>query len=203
MITLQTRIATARFLTDGGIVLMPTDTVWGFHCRADRPEALKRMRRLKKRSVNRPFLMLASSHRQAFRLVRCADRRVLAYARACWPGPYTLILPGGMDLEAEVRAERGTVAVRVPAWETLRKLVAMAGYPLASTSANVAHRAPCRNLESALELFGAGIEAVAELRSGSQGMPMLGRSSALIDVTRWPPRLRRAGPSPMPDWSAG
>jgi tRNA A37 threonylcarbamoyladenosine synthetase subunit TsaC/SUA5/YrdC len=92
---LRSRAAAARMLAEGGLVLMPTDTLPGLHCRADRPDAVGRLRRMKGRPEGKLFLLLCSSLRQVRTLAELSSRRVLAYCQTCWPGPFTLIGSGG------------------------------------------------------------------------------------------------------------
>ena len=124
---------------------------------------------------------------------------MVAYARRCWPGPHTLVLPRSETAPRNVGGEGGTVACRVPAVPGLRALVAGAGGPLVSTSANRAGEAARVSLAAAAELFGDRIDAVLELEWDGTAGP--GVASTLLDLTGWPPRILRDGPSPPPPWS--
>ena len=85
MQVLRSRAAAARMLRAGGIVLLPADTMPGMHCRADMAAAVQRLRVLKRRAPDRPFLVLCASLQQARWLAPSDDGRLLAYCRRCWP----------------------------------------------------------------------------------------------------------------------
>ncbi|MHB8080537.1 MAG: L-threonylcarbamoyladenylate synthase, partial [Candidatus Krumholzibacteriia bacterium] len=185
-------VEAARLLAGGGVVLLPTDTLPGLHCRADAAPALARLQALKGRDPARPLLLLCADEAQAFALAAPLDAVVTAYARRCWPGPFTLVLPRGPAAPVAVCGAGGTVACRVPAPPALRALVRAAGGPLVSTSANRSGEPPCATLEAAVALLGGQVDAVL---AGwlPEAVPPPG-PSALIDLAGWPPRLLRPGP---------
>jgi L-threonylcarbamoyladenylate synthase len=191
--------AAAALLAEGGVLLLATDTICGLHARADQGAALERVLALKGRHPGQPFLLLASSLEQALSLCGPVSAGVQARCRAAWPGPFTFILPAAAGLHDLVRdGVRGTVAVRVPAREDLRRLIGQAGGPLASTSANRTGEAPLTGLEAALAAFGPLVDGWwggdGEPGEGAPGAP-----SALVDLTVAPPRILRPGPQPLPD----
>ena len=96
---LDDRAELGRLLADGAVVLLPTDTLPGFHCRADRADAVARIVALKGRDARRPLLLLCASAEQAFGLAGRLSPEVRDYARRCWPGPFTLILPRAVAAE--------------------------------------------------------------------------------------------------------
>jgi len=191
----------AGILASGGVLLLGTDTLPGFHARADRPAALERIRALKARPVPKPLVVLAASAAAAQQVAGPLDRRQRAYAGRCWPGPFSLVLPARPALPDEVTAGGTTVAVRVPGDEALRALLAAAGWPLASTSVNRAGEQPAATIEEAEARFGDEVEGVWRPAAGS-GAPTASPvgASAVIDLTVWPPRPLRPGPLPPPDW---
>lgn len=174
-------------LADGGVVLMPTDTLPGLHARLDRPEAIARIATLKGREAAKPMLVLAASEAQAVAAVtvQAAEREDIEH---CWPGPFTLVLPARAEVPSDATAGGGTLGVRVPGSDALRAFLDRCGSPLVSTSANVAGRPPATDLESALSVFGRRVDLVADL-------PWDGgdRASTVVDLTRRPPRVLRLG----------
>ncbi len=187
-------------LQSGGVLLMGTDTLPGFHCRADRAEAVDRILELKGREKGKSLLVLAGSAAQAELVTGALDHLQSDYCRRCWPGPFSLILPAGDCLSPSIKASKGTVAVRVPAVPSLRRLVLAVEYPLVSTSANLAGQPPFTSLETAQDHFMDKVDGVwqpeenkKDMNSSGEGVP-----SALIDVTLWPPRPLRAGPCDPP-----
>ncbi len=192
--------ALAKVLAGGGVALLPTDTLPGLHARADCAAAVARIRQLKGQQAERSLLVLCATIEQALSLAGPLAPRAVAWARRCWPGPFTLVLPRGpgVAIAPAVSPDSATLACRVPALAPLRELVAAAGGPLVSTSANRAGQPPAPDLESAARFFGALVDAVAA--GPWPGPPAAGRASALIDVTGWPPLSLREGPLPPPGW---
>jgi len=184
-------------LKSGGVLLLGTDTVPGFHCRADLPESVTRIQDLKGRESGKSMLVLAGSTDQAGLVTGTLDGRQSAFCRRCWPGPFSLILPA---------ADGETVAVRVPVLVSLRSLVLSVGFPLVSTSANRSGESPCADFEAALADFSSQVDGAwnpRESRGEEVGSSLTG-PSALIDVTTWPPVQLRQGPlNPPPPWPGG
>ncbi len=187
------RHVVAQALADGQVVLLNTDTLPGLHARLDRPEALAREAGLKGRAPDKPLLVLAASCADALPLLAPTADRCLDYLRRCWPGPFTLILPGASWLPPAVRSATGTVAVRVPGRDLLRRLLADTG-PLASTSANATGDAPATTLDDAVTRF-------PDLAIWDDGQgDGLDTASAIIALDEDGPRVLRQGPTPPPTW---
>ena len=129
--------AAAQVLRDGGLVAVPTETVYGLAARADRAEAVAAIYRAKGRPDFNPLIVHVLDLGQAERLAT-VDPRARRLAEAFWPGALTLVLPRRADagLATAVTAGLDTVAVRCPAHPAMRALLAEAGLPLAAPSAN-------------------------------------------------------------------
>lgn len=187
-----------RILDSGGVIIINTDTLPGFHCRADQAAAVQRIAGLKGRSPDKPLLVLAADLHQAGQLLGSLTLNQRDYCKRCWPGPFTLILPSSADLPAEVTAGTGTVGVRVPDHAKLRALLRAVGRPLVSSSVNIEGQAPAEDLDRAEEAFSSLVDGVHDCpgqRAAPESPPV---SSALIDLTVWPPKLLRQGPLPAP-----
>jgi L-threonylcarbamoyladenylate synthase len=131
-------IATAaRVLRDGGLVAVPTETVYGLAARADSTEAVAAIYRAKGRPDFNPLIVHVADLDQARTLAE-VDGDAQRLAATFWPGALTLVLPlrAGADLAAAVTAGLPSVAIRCPAHPAMRALLAEAGVPLAAPSAN-------------------------------------------------------------------
>ncbi|HZD06507.1 MAG TPA: Sua5/YciO/YrdC/YwlC family protein, partial [Longimicrobiales bacterium] len=124
----------ARHLQGGGVVVYPTETVYGFGCLLQ-PEPLATLRRFKSRGPASPFLLLVEGRTGVPGLVWTAGAAEMA--RVFWPGALTLVLsdPGGR-YPGSVRSWKGGVAVRRTSHPLAARLVEAVGGPLTSTSAN-------------------------------------------------------------------
>lgn len=127
----------AEMLRDGGLVAVPTETVYGLAARADSDEAVARIYRAKGRPDFNPLIVHVPDLGAAERLA-VLDDRARTLAATFWPGALTLVLPRRADagLAAAVTAGLPTVALRCPAHAAMRNLLAESGLPLAAPSAN-------------------------------------------------------------------
>ncbi len=124
-----------RVLQEGGILLYPSDTVYGLACRAGRIDSVERLSAIKGYGSARPFIVLAAELDTARELALIGEDEE-SFARENWPGPFTMVLPRGPSAPGWVCAPDGTIAVRIPSDPLTRALLAETGCPLASTSAN-------------------------------------------------------------------
>ena len=124
-------------LRGGGLVAVPTETVYGLAARADSDEAVASIYRAKGRPDFNPLIVHVADFAEAERLASFDDR-ARALAARFWPGALTMVLPRRDDapLAAAVTAGLSTVALRCPAHPALRALLAVTGLPLAAPSAN-------------------------------------------------------------------
>ena len=127
----------AQILRDGGLVAMPTETVYGLAARADRADAVAQIYRLKGRPDFNPLIVHVASLPMARGLATFNDAAELLAAEF-WPGPLTLVLPlkEGANITPAVTAGLGTIAIRQPGHLVAARLLAELGLPLAAPSAN-------------------------------------------------------------------
>jgi L-threonylcarbamoyladenylate synthase len=129
-------------LNQGGLLAYPTETVYGLGSRA-RQADVAALAALKGRSAGKPFLLLISDRSMAEANGLAFNASADALARAFWPGPLTLVLPGGSGrLPDLLRGPDGGIAVRWTSHQAIAKLVAALGGPLTSTSANLPGQLP-------------------------------------------------------------
>ena len=174
----------AKSLAGGAVVLMPTDTIYGLHALALHEQAVERVADIKGREETKPFIVLAASMDHLKLLGISADPEVLDALASLWPAPLTAILP----LEAPIPASRGalTLAVRIPALDWLRELVARTG-PLVSTSAN---RSGEPSVESPVSL---ARDLQDRLDAIVDGGVRDGKASTIVDLTSAEPHFLREG----------
>lgn len=182
-------------LGQGGLLAYPTETVYGLGSGPSVP-ALGALARLKGRTPDKPFLLLVASRAMAesWGLVFSASARALS--DAFWPGPLTLVLPGGEGrLPDQLRGSEGGIAVRHTGHKAIARLVEALGYPLTSTSANRPGEPPAPGSDRIAEIFHDEIDTgtLLVLDGGVLGnVP----PSTLVDCTGPSPRLIREGAIP-------
>jgi L-threonylcarbamoyladenylate synthase len=175
----ETGAALRRVLAGGGVAIMPCDTIYGIVGLAPATEA--RIARIKGRAQGKPLLRLIGGESW---LARYSDAAMPGRLKPFWPGPLTLVFParGG-----------GTVALRVPADEALRDLLATLDHALASTSVNVEGDPPLGAIAQILEQFESKVDLVVDGGDRNDTAP-----STLLDVTATPYRVLRQGAVQIP-----
>ncbi|HYT03303.1 MAG TPA: L-threonylcarbamoyladenylate synthase [Gemmatimonadales bacterium] len=179
-------------LAAGGLLAYPTETVYGLGSRA-RLADVQALARLKGRQPGKPFLLLVADREMAEEQGLAFNEAASALARAFWPGPLTLVLPGGGGrLPHLLRGPEGGVAVRWTSHRGMARLVGALKEPVTSTSANLPGGAPAPGAEAIVRDFAPAVEAgtLLVLDGG-----VLGNSppSTVVDCTRPTPRLIREG----------
>jgi L-threonylcarbamoyladenylate synthase len=174
----------ANVLRGGGVMLLPTDTIYGLHGIATDERAMGRIAAMKGRDAAKPFVVIGASTQQLQDIGVEFSERTREVLQSLWPAPLTAILP----LRLPVAASRGaaTLAVRVPDLDWLRALVAICG-PLASTSANLSGEAPVETPERLSRALRTALDGV--LDAG----PLQGEPSVIVDFTGDSPRIAREG----------
>lgn len=165
-----------RVLRGGGIILYPTDTVWGIGCDATDAAAVEKVYRLKRSEDKRAMIVLCDS---ADRVVRHVNRApgIAFEVMEMATQPLTLILPGAVGVAANLIPEEGTLGVRVPDHAFCRALLKRLGRPLVSTSANLSGEPAPRRFEQIAPQIAQGVDHVVSPRF--EGNPT-GRPSSII-----------------------
>ena len=145
----------AEILRSGGLVALPTETVYGLAARADSESAIAAIYRTKGRPEFNPLIVHVASLEQAERLAQVDERARLLAARF-WPGPLTMVLPlrPMAAIAAAVTAGLPTIALRVPAQPLMQAVLRRAGVPLAAPSANLSGSISPTSAEHVLASFG-------------------------------------------------
>lgn len=177
----------------GGLVLgYPTETVYGFGGAVDH-EAVERLVAMKERPSAKPFLLLIAGSDMLARLDLHLTNHASRLAARHWPGPLTLVLPGGeRRVPARLRGPEGGVAVRWTSHGALQRLIATYGDPITSTSANRPGLPPAM---SAAEIVTQWSDAIGRgtLRVLDGGRLTPSPPSTVVDCTGRLPRVVRPG----------
>lgn len=178
----------AKILTQGGMAVLPTDTVYGLCASANNKAAVARVFAAKHRSDHKGLIVLVADNPMARTLVDM-DERGRSVARRFWPGPLTIVFPAlpGNGLAQGVQAGLPTLALRCPALTDLRELVAQTG-PIVATSANVSGNG---EVHSVAELDPAIAEAADIVVDGGEAKETW--SSTLLDMSGECPHILRQG----------
>ena len=186
--------AAAKILREGGLVAIPTETVYGLGANGLDPNAVNRIFEAKGRPQDNPLILHVTGAQWLPRY--CRDIPPIAYvlARKFWPGPLTMILKRSPVVPDETTAGLDTVAVRCPNHPVTLSIIREAGIPIAAPSANTSGRPSCTTAQDVLEDMDGKIEGVVD-----GGACTVGVESTILDLTCEPPRLLRPGGLPLED----
>ena len=174
-------------LEAGGVVVFPTDTVYGIGASVFRPRAVRRIYQLKGRSYRKPLPLLVAGFAQARALVEPIAPRLQKLLDHYWPGPLTVVFKTS-SLGRWATGGRETVAVRIPDHPAALALLKAAGVPLAVTSANPSGKKPAVTGAQAAKVFGGRVEALLDA-----GACPGGKASTVLDASSFAWTLVREG----------
>ena len=175
-------------LRSGGVILYPTDTVWGIGCDATDPEAVAKVYAIKNREDSKSLVLLASDIDMVCRYVKEIPEMAVQLVEVN-DKPMTIIYPGAVIGNAEEKsphclaynavAEDGTVGIRIPMMDFCQQLVSRFGRPIVSTSANISGEATPKKFAEISEQIKSAVDYIVEpsLERGSTG-----KSSSIIKV---------------------
>ncbi|MFI3287916.1 MAG: L-threonylcarbamoyladenylate synthase [Rikenellaceae bacterium] len=181
---------TLKVLNRGGIILYPTDTVWGIGCDGTKPEAVRKIYALKRRIDTKAMIMLVGKVDDLWRYVEDVPPIAEELFEASSGGgkPVTVILPGGCGVADNVLPEEGTIALRVPGHDFCQRLLRKFKRPLVSTSANISgEKSPNNFGEISAEIL-SGVDYIVprEMEKGAKGSPssiiMVGGDSSVTII---------------------
>ena len=175
-------------LRDGGVVAVPTETVYGLGADASDRQAVARIFAIKGRPVDHPLIVHVSSRRRARNWAAEWPPVADALARRFWPGPMTLIVSRAGHVLDEVTGGRDTVAIRVPAHRLMRRVLRRFAGGVAAPSANKFGMVSPTSAEHVSRDLGDSVDYVLD-----GGECSVGLESTIIDCTVVPPQILRPG----------
>ena len=167
----------SRVLREGGLVVFPTETVYGLGANALDARAVLRIFAAKGRPPDNPLIVHVAEIYEADRIAFLSDTARKLMHRF-WPGPLTLVLPARENVPAEVTANLATVAVRMPAQPVALELIRLAEVPVAAPSANLSGRPSPTDADAVREDLGENVDIILD-----GGPTRVGVESTVLDVT--------------------
>jgi L-threonylcarbamoyladenylate synthase len=175
----------------GGLIVYPTDTVYGLGCNPTNEDAVRRLSEAKKRN-QRPIPVLCSSNGAAMKLVKM-NQRALELARRFWPGPLTIVAPLKRSLPFPLHQGTGTLGVRVPAMPLCVTLIEACGGWLTGTSANLSGLPSARTAAEAASQLGDQVDLILD------GGKLEGLESTVVRAVDDGIQVLRVGPVRVTD----
>jgi L-threonylcarbamoyladenylate synthase len=150
-------------LRKGGIILYPTDTVWGIGCDATNKEAVQKIYALKKRDDSKSMIVLVAEERDILKYVAAPDLSVFDFLQQ-QSRPTTVIFEGAIGFAENLIAEDGSIAIRIVQDKFCRHLVKRLGKPIVSTSANISGQTTAQTFAEIGEEIKMGVDHVVQWR---------------------------------------
>ena len=177
----------ASVLRDGGVIGLPTETVYGLAARVDHETAIARVFAIKQRPLSHPLIV------HAYGVEQCDEWGVLSpiaevLAQAFWPGPLTILVYRTSQISDQITGGRDTVALRVPEHALARQLIQELGVPVVAPSANRFGRVSPTTAQHVLRDLGHDVDLILD-----GGACTIGVESTIIDCTSDTPQLLRPG----------
>nr|WP_326166813.1 L-threonylcarbamoyladenylate synthase [uncultured Oscillibacter sp.] len=186
--------AAAKILREGGLVGIPTETVYGLGADGTNTASVRRIFEVKGRPQDNPLILHVTGAQWLPRYCREIPPVAYTLARKFWPGPLTMILKRQPTVPDETTAGLDTVGVRCPNHPVTLAIIREAGLAIAAPSANTSGRPSCTTAQDVMEDVGGRVDMIVD-----GGPCTVGVESTVLDLTCTPPRLLRPGGLPVED----
>ena len=184
----QTPILAAEIIQNGGLVAIPTETVYGLGADGLNEAAVAKIFEAKGRPQDNPLILHVADATDMEKFCHSIPKAAYDLADAFWPGPLTMVLPARDSVPKRTTAGLSTVAVRCPDCEITRNIIRLSGVPIAAPSANISGKPSTTTAEHVLHDHDGKIDAIVD-----GGACRVGVESTIVDLTDERPRLLRPG----------
>ena len=178
----------ADIIKNGGLVAIPTETVYGLGANGLDPKAVAKIFEAKGRPQDNPLILHICGAEQIEEFCHHIPQAAYTLAERFWPGPLTMVLPARSVVPKCTTAGLPTVAVRCPDSAVTREIIRLAGVPVAAPSANISGKPSTTTAEHVLHDHDGRIDAIVD-----GGKCRVGVESTIVDLTEERPRLLRPG----------
>ena len=178
----------AQILRQGGLVAIPTETVYGLGANGLEEAAVAKIFQAKGRPQDNPLILHVAEASQMEDFCHDIPESAYALAEAFWPGPLTMVLPAKDVVPRCTTAGLPTVAIRCPDSAVTRQIIRLAGVPIAAPSANLSGKPSTTTAQHVLHDHNGRIDAIVD-----GGPCRVGVESTIVDLTEERPRLLRPG----------
>ena len=184
----QTPAIAAQIIRQGGLVAIPTETVYGLGANGMDESAVAKIFQAKGRPQDNPLILHLYGPEQMVDYCENIPESAWLLAKTFWPGPLTMVLPAKDNVPKRTTGGLSTVAVRCPDSPITRQIIRLAGVPLAAPSANISGKPSTTTAEHVRHDHDGRIDAIVD-----GGPCRVGVESTIIDLTEERPRLLRPG----------
>lgn len=177
----------AKIVKEGGLIIYPTDTVYGLGCDPYNIQAVKKVFEVKGRK-GKPLPILVSSIRKALNLAYFTSE-TLKIVKKYWPGPLTMVLKRKENAPSFLGGNPSLIGLRIPKHPVTLKLIRLCGGFLVGTSANLTGKKPPTTVDEAVKQIGDKVDLIVD-----GGKTIVGLSSTVLDFSTKTPKILREGP---------
>ena len=177
-----------KIIKNGGIVIFPTETVYGIGTNGLDAVAVEKLYNIKKRPITKPISLLVSDFDMINKVAKNITKKEYELMQRFFPGPLTIILNKKDIVPNIVTANTNTVGIRMPDNEITRKLIKYAGVPIAAPSANISGEPSNTNLNDLINIFKNNVDYYID-----GGECKIGTASTIIQVVNEVPIILRKG----------
>jgi L-threonylcarbamoyladenylate synthase len=181
-------------LANGGLVAIPTETVYGLGAAINNEFAIAKIFLVKGRPQNHPLIVHLAHLDQLNLVAENIHPDAIALARACWPGPLTILFQRNENVSLSITGGRETVAVRIPDNAFTRELIVRLGSPIAAPSANRFGKVSPTTAQHVCDDLQDDVDLIVD-----DGACLVGVESTIVDFSVSPPQLLRPGGIPVED----
>ena len=180
--------AAAEIIRRGGLLGIPTETVYGLGADGLNEEAVAKIFQAKGRPQDNPLILHVAEAQDMEKFCHSIPKSAYLLAEAFWPGPLTMVLPARDIVPKRTTAGLSTVAVRCPDSAVTRQIIRLSGVPIAAPSANISGKPSTATAQHVLHDHDGKIAAIVD-----GGPCRVGVESTIVDLTEERPRLLRPG----------
>ena len=184
----ETAHTAAEIIKNGGLVAIPTETVYGLGANGLDENAVAKIFEAKGRPQDNPLILHVADPSQITQFCHHIPQAAFDLAEAFWPGPLTIVLPAKNIVPKRTTAGLSTVGIRCPDCQITREIIRLAGVPIAAPSANISGKPSTTTAAHVLHDHDGKIDAVVD-----GGASRVGVESTIVDLTERRPRLLRPG----------
>ena len=178
----------AKVIRNGGIVIFPTETVYGIGTNGFDEKSIKKIYELKRRDSNKPISLLVSNMEMVEMVAKDISELEYKLMRKFWPGPFTIILKKRSIVPDILTSNGDTVGVRMPSGEIAKKLIEYAEVPIAAPSANISGKPSGIDINDIMKDFEGKVDCIID-----NGISELGVASTIVKVVDNIPYVLREG----------
>ena len=182
----------------GGIIVCPTDTLYGIGCNALDEKAVKRIFEIKERPLSKPLPIIVRNIKWAKELAYVGRKNEKTLEKI-WPGRVTVILSKKAIVPHILTSNQKTVGIRIPDHPLTEQLLKLFGYPIALTSANISGQEPANDIFEIIKVFSSRLTRQPALVLDVGTLPK-SEPSTILDLTTDKPKILRVGPSKPEDF---